>query len=61
MAGEISAGATVQLKSGGPIMTVEQVGERSMGGGTAAWCQWFEKNKLTTGVFPLTSLNVVEA
>lgn len=56
MAGEaITAGDTVQLKSGGPVMTVDQVAERA-GGGMAAWCQWFEKNKLERGTFLLTSL-----
>lgn len=59
MADEIKAGDTVQLKSGGPLMTVEQVATRA-GGGIAAWCQWFEKNKLETGVFPLTSLELAD-
>ncbi|MDQ0248093.1 uncharacterized protein YodC (DUF2158 family) [Sphingomonas kyeonggiensis] len=53
---EIGIGSTVQLKSGGPVMTVENIGQRSSGGPLHAWCQWFEKNKLETGVFPLTSL-----
>lgn len=41
-------------------MTVEQIGKKGMGGGGAdhAWCQWFEKTKLETGVFPVTSLEV---
>ena len=57
---EVTVGATVRLKSGGPVMTVEQIGQKAMGGGGAdhAWCQWFDKTKLTTGVFPLTSLDV---
>lgn len=56
MSDAFQPGDTVQLKSGGPIMTIDQIGQRSGGGGPAAWCQWFEKTKLTTGVFPLTSL-----
>lgn len=60
MTNDIKAGSTVQLKSGGPIMTVDQVGNPAMGGGPSAWCQWFVKTKLEKGVFPLTSLNVTE-
>jgi uncharacterized protein YodC (DUF2158 family) len=33
----------VQLKSGGPLMTVEQVGEAAMTGEETVWCVWFEK------------------
>lgn len=40
---EFTAGDVVQLKSGGPIMTIEQVGELAMTGGQAVWCTWFEK------------------
>ena len=55
---DIVPGSNVQLKSGGPIMTVEQIGTKASNpaAGPHAWCQWFEKNKLETGVFPLTSL-----
>lgn len=40
---EFAPGDTVQLKSGGPIMTVEQGGEYWSIEGTAVWCVWFEK------------------
>ena len=39
---EFKLGDLVRLKSGGPLMTVEQVGERAMTGGEAVWCVWFE-------------------
>ena len=39
---EFKPGDLVRLKSGGPLMTVEQVGERAMTGGEAVWCVWFE-------------------
>ncbi|WP_347574871.1 DUF2158 domain-containing protein [Sphingomonas sp. Ant20] len=53
---DFKAGDTVQLKSGGPIMTVDQIGQRMHSSVDSAWCQWFEKTKLEKGVFPLTSL-----
>jgi uncharacterized protein YodC (DUF2158 family) len=37
------AGDVVQLKSGGPLMTVEQVGKGGMTGEDTVWCVWFEK------------------
>ena len=40
---EFVPGDTVQLKSGGPIMTVEQVREHWSIEGSAVWCVWFEK------------------
>jgi uncharacterized protein YodC (DUF2158 family) len=39
---EFQPGDLVQLKSGGPLMTVEQVGELTIGG-QGVWCVWFEK------------------
>jgi uncharacterized protein YodC (DUF2158 family) len=63
MAEEIKAGSVVRLKSGGPKMTVDQVGEASMSGVLSAWCSWFVQDKgpwkKDDGVFPLTSLEVV--
>lgn len=39
---EFKSGDLVRLKSGGPLMTVENVGERHMVDGEAVWCVWFE-------------------
>jgi uncharacterized protein YodC (DUF2158 family) len=33
----------VRLKSGGPLMTVDQVGQTAMTQEEAVWCVWFEK------------------
>jgi uncharacterized protein YodC (DUF2158 family) len=41
--GDFKPGDLVQLKSGGPLMTVEQVGQRAMTGEDTVWCVWFEK------------------
>lgn len=40
---EFKAGDIVRLKSGGPKMTVEKVGETYMTGEQGVWCVWFEK------------------
>ncbi len=46
MADDFQIGDTVRLKSGGPLMTVEQLGVEHQGGTTqGAWCVWFEKIK----------------
>ncbi len=51
---EIKAGDVVQLKSGGPKMTVRSVTGRE------CKCQWFDESKLTSGMFRLASLIKVE-
>ena len=40
---EFQPGDLVRLKSGGPVMTIEQVGKRAMTEEDAVWCTWFEK------------------
>jgi len=40
---DFQPGDLVRLKSGGPTMTVEQVGKRAMTEEDAVWCTWFEK------------------
>ena len=53
---EINAGDTVQLKSGGPIMTVESL-EKS-DNVIRAWCQWFDGDKPMVNRFYLWSLRL---
>lgn len=65
MADEIKAGSVVQLKSGGPKMTVSQTGKMHLGGDEIhAWCDWFVQEKAPwkkeKGTFPLTSLKLLE-
>ena len=52
----LKEGKTVQLKSGGPGMTVERFWDND--GVKYARCQWFEENtgSLKHGDFPITSL-----
>jgi len=49
---EFKAGDVVQLKSGGPKMTVEDVGQYGMTSTTdQAKCIWFDKTKRMEGYF----------
>lgn len=54
MAEQIKKGDVVQLKSGGPKMTVEKI--EPWNGEQRAWCLWFDGKKKTNGVFSLESL-----
>ncbi len=51
------AGATVALKSGGPVMTVDSVGDEY--GTMTAWCVWFDGRKQVRASFAVTSLKSV--
>jgi uncharacterized protein YodC (DUF2158 family) len=44
MAREIEIGSVVELKSGGPRMTVQKIGKHVI-------CQWFTNGKLENGAF----------
>jgi uncharacterized protein YodC (DUF2158 family) len=50
MADEFTKGDVVQLKSGGPRMTVSNTGEDSYGN-FMIWCVWFEKTKKLDDTF----------
>jgi len=51
---KIKAGDVVELKSGGPEMTVDSIGDHQ--GIESAFCTWFDGNKKYSAAFPLTSL-----
>lgn len=57
---EIKVGDVVQLKSGGPLMTVASVGDEY--GVLTAWVNYFDTSgkgpKPMTGAYPVTSLNL---
>lgn len=55
---EITVGSVVQLKSGGPKMTVKEVS--SWNGKMTAFCDWFQGNESKSDGFPVTSLKIVE-
>src|SRR5690349_12253597 len=50
----LKVGDTVQLKSGGPDMTVTRIG--TAGGEPMVWCAWFEGTKDAYGLFPPDAL-----
>lgn len=60
MAGEFKAGDVVQLKSGGPKMTVSQTGKAAMTGKAMVWCDWFDGPKRTNEAFSPESLKLIE-
>ena len=48
-------GDVVQLKSGGPLMTIEKVNEKN-----SYFCVWFDGNSPATKSFHGTSLKIYE-
>ena len=52
---DLKAGEVVRLKSGGPKMTIQDVGNYSTMG-LAAKCVWFEASKRHEDVFALAML-----
>lgn len=70
MAHEIKVGDQVQLKSGGPKMTVSDIGAYNdmaafgvtkIGEQPRALCRWFDKTKLKDGVFELHELALCDS
>lgn len=53
---DLKTGDVVQLKSGGPRMTVTQVGEAAMTGRKTVWCIWFDRTTKLDGDFPPETL-----
>ncbi|CAO3453251.1 hypothetical protein [Azospirillum argentinense] len=60
MAEEFKPGDVVQLKSGGPKMTVQSAGESAMTGIPFAYCSWFDKagNRKTEEFAPASLVKV---
>jgi len=55
MAKGFEPGSIVQLKSGGPDMTIQEPSTDDH-----VWCQWFGGRKLERGRFPIASLVTVD-
>lgn len=60
MSEKIKAGDVVVLKSGGPLMTVKEVGRDSMSDKTLVWCTWFDEKKAINGHFPIEAVQISE-
>jgi uncharacterized protein YodC (DUF2158 family) len=60
---DFKKGDVVQLKSGGPNMTIQDLGDYSFGGNSenGALCVWFDKTKSEEKVFDLAVLDKVSA
>jgi uncharacterized protein YodC (DUF2158 family) len=59
MATTLKIGDVVRLKSGGPQMTVDQLGTRE--GQEIVRCVWFEGTSKKTGTFPPVTLESAAA
>jgi uncharacterized protein YodC (DUF2158 family) len=49
---DFEIGDVVRLRSGGPKMTVTEVGE-TLSGQMSVWCTWFVGTRQETGTFPV--------
>lgn len=58
MTNGIASGDVVMLKSGGPTMTVDSVGDHY--GTTSVFCTWFDGKRKQSDAFPITSVEIVE-
>jgi uncharacterized protein YodC (DUF2158 family) len=55
-------GKKVQLKGGGPVMTVQRIGKFSPGAVDGVDCMWFdERHKRCRAVFQAASLRLIDA
>lgn len=58
---ELQIGDVVTLKSGGPKMTIENIGLYSYEKTESAKCSWFEGTKEKSALFKLTSLKLADS
>ena len=58
MSQNYKVGDTVQLKSGGPVMTVTGVGDNY--GTSSVWCSWFtDKGDEKSSTFPIEAVKLI--
>ena len=60
MTDDIVAGSVVELKSGGPNMTVVQVDDVGSDYPRSAYCAWFKGGVVNFSSFPIFALKLVE-
>lgn len=56
---DFQVGDVVRLKSGGPKMTVTQVGANATTRLSSVWCTWFVSTKQEEGTFPVEAVEAV--
>lgn len=56
---QFKIGDTVRLQSGGPVMTVTNVGN-DLTDQMTVWCKWFLNQKVEDGSFPIEAVEVAE-
>lgn len=59
MDNQLKAGDIVQLRSGSPDMTIEDIGKYGIGAKERAKCVWFEGKKRIEAIFELATLRKV--
>jgi len=53
MTDDFKDGDTVQLKSGGPMMTIGHLGTQTRSSkAQGAWCDWFDETQASRGMVP---------
>lgn len=57
---QFQIGDVVRLKSGGPAMTITEVGDAYMSGRPTVWCAWFDAKGRQSGDFPPATLEKEE-
>ena len=59
---QLKKGDVVILKSGGPLMTIEEIGSYSeeFGPSEGASCVWFQKTERCSAVFDLATLTIAD-
>lgn len=57
---DLKSGDVVQLKSGGPLMTIDEIGKFGYDDRDKAKCIWFDGKKKYEELFTLESLELIE-
>ena len=57
---DFKVGDVVRLKSGSPLMTIQEIGKYNYSDEDSAKCSWFDGKKRYSDIFELETLNKVE-
>ena len=56
---KLEVGDTVELKSGGPTMTIASIETLELSGVLTAYCRWFAGEEERSGAYPCASLEKI--